>query len=146
MPRQPYIVERCPVCWIEFKATAVVRLGSKTKEKRCPNGHWATLKTLKTYRKTSQPDPGKIAPDMVAVPAPPPLFPKMKEGESIQVAPDTVQPPPSTWRDYRAMVVVLVNAYDLLIDRLPARARFVVDGVFEKPVQLAKEMLGERHG
>ena len=142
MSRVPYITERCPVCGTEFKAAPVLRPGSKAKEKRCPNGHWATLRTLKALRPAVE----KITPDMVAAPAPPPLCPKQKEGEPFVVA---VAPParaPTTWRDYRAMVVVLVNAYDLLIDTLPDRARGVVVGVFGKPVALAKEMLGESNG
>lgn len=115
----PRVDEICPTCGVTFRAVGYHKPGLSQRYKRCPNGHEHSAFHLVEYRKTL---------DM-----PKTLERALRDQGISRNRIDSLE----------IGLQAMVGAYERLVRTLPERsqARALIDGVFQVPVKLARELM-----
>lgn len=115
----PLVDEICPTCGVTFRAVGYGKPGTSQKYKKCPSGHEHSAFHLVEHRKTL---------DM-----PKTLERALRDQGISRNRIDSLE----------IGLQAMVGAYERLVRTLPERsqARAMVDGVFQAPVKLARELM-----
>jgi hypothetical protein len=123
--RKARITETCPECGTDFIVSPIIEHG-RSPYKVCPNGHETTLHKLVKSRKTA--------------PAAQPVA-QAKPEKSVLLRAREVSIAGQRNAENMALAA-MVGCYETLKRTTPARAHGVIDGVFEKTVQVSRQILG----
>lgn len=116
------MTEICPVCQIQFVASARLNRYGESKIKVCPSGHETTVWKLLEYRKSK---------GLLVKPAPPSV-------------PVEGAPLPVSRQQAMDLLGSMVAAYEQAMRTLPAGSlgAAIVAGAFENTVEISREALG----
>ena len=121
MGRSARITEPCPECGTDFIVSPIIESG-RTPYKVCPNGHETPIHKLLRSRK-AQPAAQAKPEKSVLLRAREVSIAGQRNAENMALA-------------------AMVGCYETLKRTTPERSHGVIDGVFEKTVQVSRQILG----